>query len=205
MDFADEDGDRSRRGGLLADQIGTEAIVLLGAAFDELAECRQFLERDGVLWSRRGQRRVRRKASRGDQRAHDRSALSLSLRIKVEHLVPSCPEYALLLLRQKVCKPQEQGTSESAVVVIVPSPLAGEGYFSKGQQGSFFSGWVRGQLAARTPHPSFFVEILSSPLPQGERARDATPSFSDAVGLRFCHRPGRRRVSSTRIRRSSHG
>ena len=35
---------------------------------------------------------------------------------------------------------------------------------------------VRGSL---TPHPMVHVETLSSPLPQGERAREATPECSE--------------------------
>src|SRR3982074_3729110 len=91
MDLADEDGDRSGRGWLLAHQISAEARVLLDTTFDQLAERRQAGEFGGGFSSRRSLRSETDHDDQGsgDQEPRDHSTFKFSFLIKVDHLVSS--------------------------------------------------------------------------------------------------------------------
>src|SRR5436190_24289338 len=88
MDLPDEDRDGAGRARLLADEIGAEAVVLLGAAFDKLAGRGKAGEFGGVARGLR-RRRGRRHQACGDQRREDHSTLRLRLRIRALHFASS--------------------------------------------------------------------------------------------------------------------
>ena len=73
-----------------------------------------------------------------------------------------------LSLSSRAKRACERNWAASAVLVIAPSPLAGEGNSLLPSDE-----WVR--VFAQTPHPFEIVGTSLRPLPQGERAREATP------------------------------
>src|SRR3954447_13738512 len=89
MDFTDEDGYGPVRGRLLAYKISSEAVVLLDAAFEELAERRQAAEFGGIGPGLGSQGSVRRETSYDNESAGDHSTFRFSFRMSVDHLVSS--------------------------------------------------------------------------------------------------------------------
>src|SRR5205823_7471772 len=81
---------------------------------------------------------------------------------------------------------------ESAVAVIVPSPLAGEGG-SMLPQTTMGKGWI-----ARTPHPFDCAGRPLRPLPQGERARAARVTAVAGAATRAHERLSQRPTSECR-------
>src|SRR5438045_9621815 len=62
--------------------------------------------------------------------------------------------------------------ARNSALVIVPSPPCGRGHRTSFNK----LGWVRGK--AKPPHPFFFVEPLSSPLPQRGEGTLTTAALS---------------------------